>query len=704
MSQIKCPPEFEHLLEDLRELKLDGKNPNKMTQKQLRQTWSSLRSFGWLDVILTNKEGVVADGEQRVMVCLNPEKRGLKKQGPPENFGPVLRLPVSEVDRRLIRQVKNKIKGRHDKVLDANEFHKIVAANREDDLKELLGMSDQMLIKALEQSTINGAPESQIEEETVADRVECPKCKFVFNPENFMIERVVLEEEIERVGSYIEGSPIDMSDPKGLGKTHIVELNTVYETTTPEATERVIAVSESFGVGIDETVKFKVLKDLVFEYNDDDLVYVTGDSGSGKSTILRLISQHETDRGRQVSYLDAVEVLDDELIIEALGGDADEAMRLLAAAGLSEAFLMLRRFGELSDGQKYRYRIARMLSTDVDVYIVDEIGAALDRVMAKVLVYNLQKWARRQGKMVVAASTHHDLIEDFNPDILLFKGFGETAQIRYYTPEKKEISLTKDMVIESGTLKDYEELERFHYLGRTPGYRQNIFKLTYMQKTIGVVLYISPFLGCSARNQVMPQYGGSASKERADLVNREITRLARIIIHPKFRGAGLAVKLVRETMPQTGKRVVETIAAMARYNPFFEKAGMTLVGEMIYQPHQKKLVTLIEKYGSQVAKLHSPSARETFINGLNKRKRDKLTNLLIKSLRSLRGQGGQKEGTLGRGVAEADRMVKGLVDKGLPSLLGDLLPTKRIYLYWENPEWNESMNVSKNETFGGDPP
>ncbi|GAG20191.1 unnamed protein product, partial [marine sediment metagenome] len=203
----------------------------------------------------------------------------------------------------------------------------------------------------------------------------------------------------------------------------------------------------------------------------------------------------------------------------------------------------------------------------------------------------------------------------------------------------------------------------------------------------GVVMYICPFLGCSARNQVMPQYMGSGTKEIADLVNQEITRLARIIIHPKFRGAGLAVKLVRETMPLTGKRVVETIAAMARYNPFFEKAGMTLVGEMAYQPHQKKLVAMVEKYGSTIATLHSPGARETFINGLTKKHRTSLTNQLLRNVKALRGQGGQKEGKLGRGVREADRMMKGLADHGLPHLLGNLLPTKRMYLYWENQGW-----------------
>jgi len=39
------------------------------------------------------------------------------------------------------------------------------------------------------------------------------------------------------------------------------------------------------------------------------------------------------------------------------------------------------------------------------------------------------------------------------------------------------------------------------------------------------------------------------------------------------------VKLVRETLPLAGKPYVETTAVMARYNPFFERAGMTKIAE-----------------------------------------------------------------------------------------------------------------------------
>lgn len=64
-----------------------------------------------------------------------------------------------------------------------------------------------------------------------------------------------------------------------------------------------------------------------------------------------------------------------------------------------------------------------------------------------------------------------------------------------------------------------------------------------------------------------------------DELNEKVTNISRVIVHPKYRTMGLGVKLVRETMPLAERPYVETTAVMARYNPFFEKAGMTKVAE-----------------------------------------------------------------------------------------------------------------------------
>ena len=43
-----------------------------------------------------------------------------------EFYAPVLRLPVTDVDRRMLRQILNKLKGKHNKELDAAEYMRIM--------------------------------------------------------------------------------------------------------------------------------------------------------------------------------------------------------------------------------------------------------------------------------------------------------------------------------------------------------------------------------------------------------------------------------------------------------------------------------------------------------------------------------------------------------------------------------------------------
>jgi hypothetical protein len=50
----------------------------------------------------------------------------------------VLRLPVSDVDRRMLRQILNKLKGKHNTELDEAEYIRILQQGEKDDLKALL--------------------------------------------------------------------------------------------------------------------------------------------------------------------------------------------------------------------------------------------------------------------------------------------------------------------------------------------------------------------------------------------------------------------------------------------------------------------------------------------------------------------------------------------------------------------------------------
>jgi hypothetical protein len=134
-TTIRVPDAYLPLLEDLRLLQSDQQNPNVTTIKQQEQIWKSLQKYGWAYPIVTNKDGVYLDGEQRGQVCLQHS----------EFYAPVLRLPVTDVDRRLLRQILNKLRGSHNKELDAAEYVRIMELGEKDYLKALLAAVGEKL-------------------------------------------------------------------------------------------------------------------------------------------------------------------------------------------------------------------------------------------------------------------------------------------------------------------------------------------------------------------------------------------------------------------------------------------------------------------------------------------------------------------------------------------------------------------------------
>ena len=138
-TTIRVPEAYVSVLEDIRLLTADQNNPNRTTLKQQEQIWRSLQKYGWAYPILTNKDGTLVDGEQRTEVC--------KQHG--EFFAPVLRLPVSDVDRRMLRQILNKLKGKHNKELDAAEYMRIIEQGEKDCLKVLLASVGEKLPQEL---------------------------------------------------------------------------------------------------------------------------------------------------------------------------------------------------------------------------------------------------------------------------------------------------------------------------------------------------------------------------------------------------------------------------------------------------------------------------------------------------------------------------------------------------------------------------
>ena len=116
--------------------------------------------------------------------------------------------------------------------------------------------------------------------------------------------------------------------------------------------------------------------------------------------------------------------------------------------------------------------------------------------------------------------------------------------------------------------------------------------------------------------------GEEVSKEALKNACTAAARIARVVVHPDYRGTGVGVLAVKAAIDwvremripemKREKHVVETIAQMARYNPFFERAGFKYMWDtaggrpVLMYPLTEEAKKRIERFLSSdpYAKLH----------------------------------------------------------------------------------------------------
>lgn len=194
-----------------------------------------------------------------------------------------------------------------------------------------------------------------------------------------------------------------------------------------ERTPRVLEIAEAFGIGVNDK-EFIVYDHLALEVFEGDVIYINGQSGSGKSLLLRMLSDALAGEGMNVVDIEKIE-FPDKPVIDIVGKNTTEAADLLSKAGISDAYLYLRKPKELSDGQRYRLKLAMLMDIGADCWVADEFGAILDRETAKAISFNLSKVAKREKAILIVATTHTDLRHDLAPTLTIEKRFREKIRI-----------------------------------------------------------------------------------------------------------------------------------------------------------------------------------------------------------------------------------------------------------------------------------
>ena len=165
-----------------------------------------------------------------------------------------------------------------------------------------------------------------------------------------------------------------------------------------------------------------LLSDLSLSLGPKDLIWITGDNGIGKSSILRLAAGIlRPERGR-VHYTKNDEAVHPSDIVALLAHDAGlhSALKISEeldfwSAGSSEVDALTDKLGltdllsqsikTLSAGQKRRVAIARLIASTKPVWLLDEPLSALDAEGRDTLLTHVKMHTEAGGAAIIA--THH---------------------------------------------------------------------------------------------------------------------------------------------------------------------------------------------------------------------------------------------------------------------------------------------------------
>lgn len=257
---------------------------------------------------------------------------------------------------------------------------------------------------------------------------------------------------------------------------------------------------------------FSLSAELPIDDTSWSIGVIVGPSGSGKTSI-----------GRQLwggaAFADFDDWLSDRPIVDAIApsGGFDDVTAALAAVGLGDVPAWLRPYAVLSNGEKFRANLARVICEAPAQIVIDEFTSVVDRQIAKFGALAFSKaWRRLSktgGNQCVLLSCHYDIIDWVEPDWVFDTATGQYSGRGLWRRPKFDVEIWQ-------TDQRYWKLfEPHHYL-----------KLPAM---IAATNYVATVDGELVAHV--------AFSTRAGL--RE-ARACRLVVMPEWQGAGVGTRFL----------------------------------------------------------------------------------------------------------------------------------------------------------------
>lgn len=239
---------------------------------------------------------------------------------------------------------------------------------------------------------------------------------------------------------------------------------------------------------------------------------IVGPSGAGKSTIAQKMFNQELHNSEDMKWASNQAVIDNFPSTMPI----KDITEILSSVGFSSPPAWLRPYNALSNGEKFRVEMARVLCENEGLAVVDEFTSVIDRTVAQIGSSAIAKTVRKRKQKFVAVSCHYDIEEWLQPDWVYQPHLG-TFVWRSVQP-RPQINLE----IIYAKYETWNTFARHHYLSAELNKSAQIY-IGVINDQPAVLLAVLPLINANVRNA---------------------RRISRIVVLPDFQGIGLATKFM----------------------------------------------------------------------------------------------------------------------------------------------------------------
>lgn len=238
---------------------------------------------------------------------------------------------------------------------------------------------------------------------------------------------------------------------------------------------------------------------------------IVGASGSGKTTIAKKAFEN-------FRFFDGFE-WNGQSIIDDFSDKhtAKEITEILSKVGFASPPDWLKPFAVLSNGQKMRAELARLILDSDKPFIYDEFTSVVDRQVACIGSSAIQKFIRKSNKQFVAVSCHYDIEEWLEPDWVF-----DCNKMEFYRGNlrRPEIKCT----IRKATQSEWKQFMAFHYLSHEHNNTAHKYICEIGEEAVA---------WCSVLHFPHPKI-------------KNMKRIHRIVVKPDYQGLGIGIKFMQQ--------------------------------------------------------------------------------------------------------------------------------------------------------------